>query len=297
MADDGAERIERETEDIRLQIAHARAAIHDREKLRKEARRQYARDYYAKNRAEYLEYQRQYRAELRAKDPDTYREAKRERNQRWRDKHKDEVNARLRDKYRVDPEKHREHRRKFYAEHAEEQRARRREYYARNKEKQNAAHRAWRDREKRRREAGLPTRRLHRLSLDERKSNTAAADSFFAQTWSGTRLAAALKNIETSPEVWAAWKRDCLKARAAYALSEQKEELERLQKELARAKPRPKPQSRPTPEEIEEARMDAVAHAINERLRLREPSRRVHHLDPAAPHPMMQPNTAMGMNR
>lgn len=297
MADNEAERIERETEDIRLQIAHARAAIYDREKQRKDARRQYAREYYAKNREEYLAYQREYRAQLRAKNPDAYREAKRQRSQRWRDKHKDEVNARQRDKYRVDPEKHRERRREFYAEHADEERARRREYYARNKDKQNAAHRAWRDREKRRREAGLPARRLHRLPLVDRKSNTAAADAFFARTWSGTELVTAMKNIETPADVWAAWKRDCLKARAAYTLAEKKEELERLQKELARARPGPKPKPGPTDAEIEEARMDAVAHAVNERLRHREPPRRPHHLDPAAPHPMLSPNTTKGLSR
>jgi hypothetical protein len=268
MADDDAERIERETEDIRLQIAHARAAIHDREKLRKEARRQYARDYYAQHRAEYLEYQRQYRAEQRAKDPEAYRQGKRERNQRWRDKHKDEVNARLRDKYRADPEKHRERRREFYA-----------------------------DRAKRLREAGLPARRIHRKNRGERFANRIAADRFFSREWTTEELAVAMKSIETPPEVWAAWKRDCLKARAAYSLAEQKEELERLQKELARAKPGPKPKPRPTPEEIEEARMDAVARAINDRLRHREPPRRVHHLDPAAPHPMLQSNNPMGMNR
>ncbi|KAF2418136.1 hypothetical protein B2K11_09650 [Microbacterium sp. B35-30] len=297
VTDDEAERLERESEDIRLQIAHARAALHNREKQRKEARRQYARDYYAQRREEYLEYQRQYRAELREKDPEAYRRGKRERNQRWRDKHKDEVNARLREKYREHPEKHRERRREFYAEHAEEQRARRREYYARNKEKQNAVHRAWRDREKRRREAGLPARRIHRTSRDERFANRAAADEFFSRAWTKEELAVAMKDVETPAEAWAAWKRDCLKARAAYTLALQKQELARLQKELRRAKPGPKPKPRPTPEQIEEARMNAIARQINERLRHREQPRRPHHLDPAAPHPMLQPNNPMGVRR
>ncbi|MFE5410151.1 hypothetical protein [Microbacterium sp. NPDC056569] len=297
MPDDEAERLERESEDIRLQIAHARAAIHDREKQRREARRQYARDYYAQHREEYLEYQRQYRAEQREKDPEAYRQGKRERNQRWRDRHKDEVNARLREKYREDPEKHRERRREFYAEHAEEQRLRRREYYARNKEKQNAAHRAWRDREKRRRDAGLPVRRIHRTTKAEQVENRAAADEFFLRVWTKEELKVAMKSIETPADVWAAWKRDCLRARAEYALAEQKEELVRLQKELDRAKPGPKPKPRPTPREIEEARMDAIARQVNERLRHREQPRKPHHLDPAAPHPMLQPNNPMGMSR
>ena len=85
VTDDETERFERASEDLRLQIAHARAALHDRQKQRKEARREYAREYYAKHREEYLEYQRQYRAEQREKDPEAYREGKRERNQRWRE--------------------------------------------------------------------------------------------------------------------------------------------------------------------------------------------------------------------
>lgn len=297
MSTEDGDRLEREVEDLRLQIAHARAAIYDREKQRKEARRQYARDYYAAHREEQLDYQRQRRAEQRANDPEGYREAKRARTQRWRDKHKDEVNAKIRAKYRADPEKVRARRRESYAANAEGERARRREYYARNKEKQNAASRAWRDREKRRREAGLPARSIRTTPRDERHANTAAADAFFAHRWTQPELVEAMKSIATPDEVWAAWKRDCLKARAAYHLAEQKEELERLRKELGRQKPGPKPKPRPTPEEVEAARLDAIGRAVNERLRHREPPRRPHHLDPAAPHPMLQPNNPRGMNR
>lgn len=297
MPDDEERRIERESEDLRLQIAHARAALYAREKQRKEARRQYARDYYAAHREEYLEYQREYRADLRAKDPDAYREAKRARTQRWRDKHKDEVNEKIRAKYHADPEKIRERRREFYAANADEQRARRREYYARNKEKQNAAHRVWRDREKRRREAGLPARRIRTTPRDERHANTAAADAFFTRTWAKQELAEAMKSIATPDDVWAAWERDCLKARAGYHLAAQKEELDRLQRELGRQKPGPKPRPGLNPEEVEAARLDAIGRAVNERLRHREPPRRPHHLDPAAPHQMLQPNNPMGMNR
>jgi len=294
---DDAERLERANEDLRRQIAHARAALYEREKQRKERRRAYAREYYAAHRDEYLDYQRQYRAEQREKDPEAYRAGKRERNQRWRDSHKDQVNARLRDKYRDNAEKHRERRREYYAEHAEEQRVRRREYYARNKEKQKASHRAWRDREKRRRAAGLPTQRLHRVPRDERKANRVAADAFFSHTWTEEELMTMMEIFATPPELLAAWKRDCLKARATYTLAEQQEELARLQKELNRVAPGPKPKPSLTPQQIEEARMDAVAKQINDRLRHHEEPRRIHHLDPAAPHPMPhQPNTT-GLSR
>ena len=75
------------------------------------------------------------------------------------------------------------------------------------------------------------------------------------------------------------------------------EELARLQKELNRAAPGPKPKLSLTPQQIEEVRMDAVAKHINDHLRQREEPRRVHHLDPAAPHPMLhRPNTT-GLSR
>jgi len=289
--------VARELEDARLRIAHANARLYDREKQRRDARRQYQREYYALHRKEQLEYQRRYRVAQRAKDPDAYRESKRARAKRWRDKHRDQVNARLREKYRADPEKHRQRRREAYAHNPEEQRARRRAYYAANREKQLAAQQRWRDREKRRVDAGLPVRRLHRVDRDERFANRAAADEFFGREWTDAELKVALRSIATPHDLWASWKRDCLKVRAAHHLAMQKEELARLEKELARARPGPKPKHRPTPEELEEARLDAIGRAINERLRHREPPRRPHHLDPAAPHQHLLPHDQTGMNR
>ncbi|WP_127817857.1 hypothetical protein [Microbacterium sp. CPCC 204701] len=296
-SDDPADRLAQEAEEVRLQIARAQARLYNREKQHREARRQYQRDYYAQHREELLEYQRQYRAAQRERDPDAYREGKRARTKRWRDKHRDEVNARLREKYRADAEERRQRRREAYARNPEEQRSRRRAYYAANKEKQLAAQQRWRDREKRRVEAGLPVRRLHRVDDDERFANSAAADAFFGREWTDAELKAALGSIETPPELLAAWKRDCLRARAAHHLSVQKYELGRLEKELARVRPGPKPKPPMTPEEIEEARLDAIGRQINERLRHREPPRRTHHLDPAAPHPQLLRQDQMGMNR
>lgn len=297
VADDADDRLAQEAEDVRLHIAHAHALLYDREKQFREARRQYQRDYYAQHREEQLEYQRQYRAVQRAKDPDAYREGKRARTQRWRDKHRDEVNARLRERYNADPEKHRQRRRDAYAQNPEEQRARRRAHYAANKEKQLAAQQHWRDREKRRIAAGLPVRRLHRVARDERFANLAAADEFFEREWTDAELKIALCSMPTPPDLWDEWKRDCLKARAAHHLATQKEELARLDKELARVRPGPKPKPRPTRREIEEARLDAIGRQINERLRYREQPRRPHYHDPAAPHPHLLQQDQMGINR
>lgn len=101
----------------------------------------------------------------------------------------------------------------------------------------------------------------------------------------------------TPPELLAAWKRDCLKARATYMLAEQQEELARLQKELNCVAPGPKPMPSLTPQQIEEARMDAIAKQVNDRLRHHEEPRRVHHLDPAAPHPILHHPNTTGLNR
>ncbi|WP_292826777.1 hypothetical protein [Microbacterium sp.] len=297
MPDD--DEIERETEDIRLKIAHAHAALYDRVRLEREARRQYARDYYAAHREEQLEYQRQRRDAQREEDPDGYRKRAKERTKRWRDKHVGEVNAKLRAKYQANPEKLRARRREYYAEHAEELRGKRREHYAKAKEARDAARRAWlEDEETRRRDVGLPPARLPQTERDQREAHAAAADRFFVRKWTEAELREALKSITTPPDVWAAWVRDCARARATYHLAEQKAELERLQKELGRARPGPKPKPRPTAEQrAEDARLDAIGKQINDRLRHREPPRRPHHLDPAAPHPMLQPNHTMGMNR
>ena len=101
----------------------------------------------------------------------------------------------------------------------------------------------------------------------------------------------------TPPELLAAWKRDCLKARATYTLAEQQEELARLQKELNRVAPGAKPKPRMTPQEIEEVRMDAIAKQVNDRLRHHEEPRRVHHLDPGAPYPGLQEPDRTGLSR
>lgn len=296
MPRDEEEPYSREIEDIRLQIVHARHELQNRERARKESRRAYMRDWYAKNRDQQAEYQRQYREAQREKDPEKYREAKRARTQRWRDKHKDEVNAKLREKYRADPEKHRERRRQFYQENAERLREQRRERYATNREKERERQRTWRDREKRRRDAGLPAYRLRRTPRDERLANVEAANAFFARTWKRDELVEAHKSIAITTQEWAAWRRDCDKARALHALSEHAEELQRLQKELDRKRPGPKP-SRATEKQLEEARMDEIAREINARLRRSETARRTQRPDPAAPHPVLQQNTQMGLNR
>lgn len=294
---DDLDRIEREVEDVRLKIAYTHHKLYFKKEERKESRRAYARDYYAEHREELLEKQRGYRAAQRARDPERYKELRRGRAQRWRDGHKERENAKNRAKYRANPHRELERRAKYYAENAEVIKARRRARYAENREKELARQTAWRDREKRRRELGLPVRRLHASTADDIAANDAAANAFFAQKWGKRAINRMAKGPSTPPELLAAFKRQSTRIRAASILADKREILERLEKELGRKPPGPKPKPRRSAKEIEEERLDAIGKQVNDQLRHREPPRRPHHLDPAAPHPMLQPNHTMGMNR
>jgi hypothetical protein len=95
------------------------------------------------------------------------------------------------------------------------------------------------------------------------------------------------KELGTPPQVIAAWMRDCKRARAAHQFAEEQE----MRRRLGIQPPRP------TPKQIEEARLDAIAKEVNQRLRSTEPPRRVHHLDPTAPHPMLQHGPHHGLSR
>lgn len=267
----------------------ARQARLRNEKQRSERRRSYAREWYANNRDQYLQYQREYRAAQRSADPEKYREAVRARNKRWRDNHRERENAKLRAKYRDDPDLKVKRAANYYKTHTDEVRARRRAYYAANRERERATQDRYRARQKFYREAGLPPRGVHRTPREERVANTAAADEFFSRARTEEQRRALRRELRTPPELLAAWMQDCKRARAAHHLAEEKEMRARLGQELV--------QKPPTPQEIEEARLDAIGKEVNDRLRPKTPSRRAHHLDPAAPHPLLHHHNPMGMNR
>ena len=296
--DEALNHIEKHSDEVRRQIARAHARLYDRERQRREDRRAYAREYYANNREQLLEYNRRNRAERRERDPDRYRALNRATAKRWRDRHKDVENAKQRAKYHRNPQPELERRARYYAEHAEEIKAKRRERYAADKEKARARQQALRDREKRRRDAGLPVRRLHPVDPASIRAHAEAADEFFARPRSGADMQRIRdQDLPTPPEWMETWQRDCRRARAAYHLAEQREELARLQKELDRPRPGPKPRPRLTAQQIEEARLDAIGRRVNDRLRRREPHSRAQDRDPAAPHSMLNPTITMGMNR
>lgn len=194
---------------------------------------------------------REYRQAARARDPEGYRASRKRANDSWRAKHKDEINARLRERNRIDPDAKRARGRRHYEKHAEERRAYRRRYYEENRERELAKQRQWRQREKRRVDAGLPVRRLHRLTPDERRDNARSADEFFALPVTPELRARLEAELRTPPELIAAWERETARIRATqWAL--------RHPEASARVVNR---------NEAEEERMDTIARAINDRLR------------------------------
>lgn len=269
----------------------ARSARARAERERGELKRVAAREWYAQNRDRHLDAQRRHRAAQRAKDPEAYRAAKRERERRWRARHRDEQNAKRREKHRENPEARRVLGQRYYANNAEKLKAKRRERYAANREKERARQQLWREREKRRVAAGLPPRRVHRVSAEERRANRAAADEFFARSYTREQIVAIRKPLTTKARLIARFNRDSLRARANAhqqgdaGMHDRFQRSESRQTELEQDRAR-----RRTAKEIEDARLDAIAQEINDRLRTQpRRHRRPNDPDPSAPHAVPGP--------
>lgn len=250
---------------------------HKRETARRERKRTYARNYYASNRDRILAQHKEARVRSKAADPDRYREMAYARTLRWRDSHRETLNQTQRDRRQANPGAAADASRRYYEKNREQVLQRKRERYAANHAQARAKANAYYTREARRRKAGLPPRRLHPVSRADRVANGVAADEFFSRTYSGRALNEMLLGSKqpTPPELLAAWKRDCLRARAAH--------------HQATAEPATPPSARDelriarlAAKAAEDARLDAIGRAVNARLR----HERVAALlpDPTAPH-------------
>lgn len=270
------ERVRRDNRDReRARTARIRKGAAAAERNRERGRARYAADPQA-----HLEYQRERRKAQREADPEGYREAKRLRTKRWHDKHRERENEKLRLKHRDNPEIKRVAAEKYYAEHGDKVRERRKAYYWANREKQLEKQRQWRERERRRRNAGLPPRRLHRIGGDERRANLAAADEFFAGVPSREEIKAMRRGPKPSAEELARLDRVHARARLAWALQEDPDLVEPVHASERRARDRAAAAERKREAEAaEQARMDAIASVVNDRLRQasrRPPANRAH---------------------
>lgn len=271
------ENLERARELNRLSMQR-QSRKHKRETARRERKRTYARKYYASNRDRILAQHKAARVRSQAADPDRYREMAYARTRRWRDAHREALNQTQRDRRRANPQPAAESSRRYYEKNREEVLRRKRERYAADHSQARAKANAYYAREARRRAAGLPPRRLHTTSRDDRAANAVAADAFFSRTYRGRAINDMRLGDKqpTPPQLLAAWKRDCFRARAAHhqATAEPatppsaRDEL-RLARRAAKA--------------AEDDRLDAIARSVNARLRNALGSAALLS-DPAAPH-------------
>lgn len=296
--DDAADQFTRQIEDVTAAIAAARAQLRKRQREQRQRQQQYNHDYYVAHREKLLEQSKQQAADRRAADPERVKAQQRARTNRYYQRHKEQRRAKRREDYHLHPEREKTSRDKYYAEHADQVRARRHDRAAAKNARQRAANRERRDLERRVSELGLPPPRPHKTTARERFFNERDADAFFAREWSPDDVDRMRRtSFATPPELLAAWVRDCKRARATHRLSEKRDELARLNQELDRGAQRD--QARPAEAarraRAEEERLDAVGRQINDRLR--QTPRRHQRPDPAAPHPMLQPQQPRGMNR
>jgi len=244
----------------------------------------------------YRQRERERKARWMAANPEKMQEQRR----RWREGHRDQVRASGRAYYHRnreerlaatkqrnenDPTTRAAQQRRYYEKNQDHLQQRQRDYRAipEVKERYNAYNKEWRRRERARIAAGLPPRRLHRITATERQQNQDAADAFFARPRTTTQRKRVATEEPTPPELIAAWKRDSARARDASAYPQRQAELtQRRARERARQDTHLAAiqQAR----NAEAARMDEIARAINARLRLPARRRTPHHNDPAAPH-------------
>jgi hypothetical protein len=193
-----------------------------------------------------------------AADPEGYRQRRREQARAYWAKNREKLNAQKRERYLRDPERMRAASRAYLEKNREAVRQQRRGYYQANREKILAANRRWKQRERHRRANGLPPPRLHKASGTEKLHNRAAADAFFSRRRTAEELAHLRFGGPTPEQLIHAWHQESERARAVHRHHADKELQERLEKErqALRAK-----------QAAEEARMDAIARVINDRLR------------------------------
>ncbi|MGN8552093.1 UNVERIFIED_CONTAM: hypothetical protein OHV15_05875 [Microbacterium sp. SLM126] len=170
--------------------------------------------------------------------------------------------------------------RKYYEKNREQILERARARYAANPEEARARAKQYRSRERRRRELGLPPPRRHVVRPRERDENQRNADEFFARSYTRQEVSDAVAALATPPDLLAAWKRDCARARAAHRRATDPEVADyksesRRRVEAARELLRRR-------QAAEEARMDAIARDVNDRLR--GVPRRPTPADPTLPH-------------
>ncbi|GAA1961836.1 hypothetical protein [Microbacterium deminutum] len=272
------------------------AREHNRESERRRKKRQRAierkrergRAYYAANPEHLRARMREWRAKRLAADPMGYRAAERERMRAWRAAHGEQVLAANRARDADDPSGPRERSRNYYRRHAQDRLAAQKAFFAEHPEKRREYQERWRRKDRWRRANGLPTWKLHRTTAKERAVNRFAADSFFAKKYTRGEIRTMRLGPPTPDGLLAEFWRDCDRARAAHHWSQNPKLQERVRAAMGEQ----------AAVDAENARMDAIAREVNERLRRVAPPRRDHGVNPPTPLSVLwQLSSQQGLNR
>lgn len=258
--------------------AHRQHLRHKRASARRERKRATAREYYATNRDRILAQHKAGRVRRQKADPERYRAIANAATRRWREGHREALNRTQRDRRQANPQATVESSRRYYEKNREQILQRKRERYAANHEQARAKANAYYAREARRRTTGLPPRRLHSVSRADRVANVEAAAEFFSRTYDRWAIFNMLLGSKepTPPQLIAAWKRDCLRARAAHHQATEEPATPPSAREELRI-------ARLAAKAAEDARLDTIGRAVNARLR-NERRRAALQPDPSAPH-------------
>ncbi|GAA1661935.1 hypothetical protein [Microbacterium lacus] len=279
----------------------------EREQQRRRTRER-QRAYYEANAEKRRANTRQWRAARMAEDPEGFRAAETARRREWWASRPPEVRARIareaRDK--AFPEDTRERGRDYYHRNADRLNTERRAFLKEHPEKRREYQYRWLEKNRKREAAGLPVPARHRTTKQERQSNHAVADEFFLRQYTAAQIQGMRNGPPTPPALIAAFHRDSARARAAHQLAEDTLLQYRLAEELKTRQPtaeeqrwliRRERQAEHERRQAEDARLDEIGRAVNERLRHAGNVRRAHHKDPAAPHPMLHNPNGPGLNR
>lgn len=214
-------------------------------------------------------------------------------------RNKEQILAKAKERHLADPSVRQKRQQKYRQEHPDRIAAASAAWRAKpeNKERHREAAQRWEARERRRREVGIPPRRIHRRTPEDKRMDAGKADEFFAQDWSHAPMigdGAEHRLDPTPPELLDAWESESARARLRHRLRDDPEFRKRI------ARRRTVLQERIAAEQRRVAnreRVDAIARTVNDRLRITGTRRRTQNVDPAAPHPLPSGRSSSGLGR
>ncbi|KHK98851.1 hypothetical protein LK09_08260 [Microbacterium mangrovi] len=213
-------------------------------------------------------------------------------------RNKEKILAKAKERHLTDPSVQQKRQQKYRQAHPDRIAATSAAWRAKpeNKARHREATQRWEARERRRREVGLPPRRIHRRTPDDRRTDAGSADEFFARDWSHVRIPDGPQHRldPTPPALLDAWESESARARLRHRLRDDPEFRERVERHRNALQDRIHAEQRRA---AHRDRVDAIARAVNDRLRIAGPRRRSPTADLAAPNQPQPAPSSSGLGR